>query len=60
MRFYFTYRNTLDDRDKLYGNIVCNMQIEMSNLYFTCICNQLHLYLPQFTFFYLRFELHTV
>ena len=34
--------------DKLYGNIVGKMQIEMSNLYATCICNQRHLYLPQF------------
>ena len=33
---------------KLYRNIVCKMQIEMSNLYFTCICNQLHLYFPKF------------
>ena len=33
---------------KLYCNIVCKMQIEMSNLYSTCTCNQLHLYLPQF------------
>ena len=31
--------------DKLYGDIVCKVQIEMSNLYFTCSCNQLHLYL---------------
>ena len=34
---------------KLYCNIVCKMQIEMSNLYSTCTCNQLHLYLPQFS-----------
>ena len=34
--------------DILYGNIVCKMQPEISNLYFTCIYNQLHLYLPQF------------
>ena len=34
--------------NKLYGNIVYKMQIEISNLYLTCICNQLHLYLLQF------------
>ena len=33
---------------KLYRNNVCKMQIEISNLYFTCICNQLHLYFPKF------------
>ena len=35
----------------LYDNIVCKMQIEMiemNNLYFSCICNQFHSYLPQF------------
>ena len=34
--------------DKLSGNIVFKIQIEMSDLYFTYICNQLHLHLSQF------------
>ena len=40
--------------DKLCGNIVCKMQIPMSNLCFTCICRNLLIYFSLFTF-----ELHT-
>ena len=35
--------------DKLYGNIICKMQIEMSNLYFTCISRNLLIYFSLFT-----------